>query len=81
MSRVERSTDQQLNAVLAVRNRDRASISRFATAPRQLQAGAAISCERTNGRPALQAKQQAEAASSLKSSVLVSVTHDLLAAG
>ena len=75
MSRVERSTDQQLNA-----------FSLFETAialdqqvryrTQQLKQ-ALQSLEKTNGR-LLQAKQQAEAASSLKSSVLVSVTHDLL---
>jgi len=75
MSRVERSTDQQLNAfslfetaiALDQQVRDRTQ---------QLKQ-VLLSLEKTNGR-LLQAKQQAEAASSLKSSVLVSVTHDLL---
>jgi two-component system, sensor histidine kinase len=75
MSRVERSTDQQLNA-----------FSLFETAialdhqvrDRTYQLKNALqSLEKTNGH-LVQAKQQAEAASSLKSSVLVSVTHDLL---
>jgi signal transduction histidine kinase/CheY-like chemotaxis protein len=75
MSRVERSIDQQYNA-----------FSLFETAialdhqvldrTRQLQE-ALRSIERTND-DLYQAKQQAEAASSLKSSVLISVTHDLL---
>jgi two-component system, sensor histidine kinase len=75
MSRVERSIDQQFNA-----------FSLFETAialdhkvldrTRQLQE-ALRSIERTNDY-LYQAKQQAEAASSLKSSVLISVTHDLL---
>jgi two-component system, sensor histidine kinase len=75
MSRVERSTDQQLNA-----------FSLFETAialdhqvrDRTHQLKQALqSLEKTNGH-LIQAKQQAEAASSLKSSVLISVTHDLL---
>jgi signal transduction histidine kinase len=75
MSRVERSTDQQLNA-----------FSLFETAialdqqvrDRTQQLKQALhSLEKTNGY-LFQAKQQAEAASSLKSSVLISVTHDLL---
>jgi signal transduction histidine kinase len=75
MSRVERSIDQQFNA-----------FSLFETAialdhqvldrTRQLQE-ALRSIERTNN-DLYMAKQQAEAASSLKSSVLISVTHDLL---
>lgn len=75
MSRVERSMDQQSNA-----------FSLFETAialdhqvhsrTQQLQE-ALRSIERTNGY-LYRAKQQAEAASSLKSSVLISVTHDLL---
>lgn len=75
MSRVERSIDQQFNA-----------FSLFETAialdhkvldrTRQLQE-ALRSIEHTNDY-LYQAKQQAEAASSLKSSVLISVTHDLL---
>jgi len=75
MSRVERSTDQQLNAfslfetaiALDQQVRDRTH---------QLK-NALQSLEKTNGH-LIQAKQQAEAASSLKSSVLISVTHDLL---
>ncbi|MGH6711906.1 MAG: hybrid sensor histidine kinase/response regulator [Bradyrhizobium sp.] len=75
MSRVERSTDQQLNAfslfetaiALDQQVRDRTH---------QLK-NALQSLEKTNGH-LFQAKQQAEAASSLKSSVLISVTHDLL---
>jgi signal transduction histidine kinase len=75
MSRVERSIDQQFNA-----------FSLFETAialdhqvldrTRQLQE-ALRSLEHTNN-DLYRAKQQAEAASSLKSSVLISVTHDLL---
>ena len=75
MSRVERSTDQQLNAFSLF---ETAIYSRPA-GPQQnpaAQAGPAIA-EKTNGSLS-QAKQQAEAASSLKSSVLISVTHDLL---
>jgi signal transduction histidine kinase/CheY-like chemotaxis protein len=75
MSRVERSIDQQYNA-----------FSLFETAialdhqvldrTRQLQ-DALRAIERSND-DLYRAKQQAEAASSLKSSVLISVTHDLL---
>jgi signal transduction histidine kinase len=75
MSRVERSIDQQFNAFSLfetaialdhqVRNRTQ-----------QLQ-DALHSIERTN-ESLYRAKQQAEAASSLKSSVLISVMHDLL---
>lgn len=75
MSRVERSMDQQLNAfslfetaiALDHQVRDRT---------RQLRE-ALHSIERAN-ESLYRAKQQAEAASSLKSSVLISVTHDLL---
>jgi signal transduction histidine kinase len=75
MSRVERSMDQQLNAfslfetaiALDHQVRDRT---------RQLR-DALHSIERANDG-LYRAKQQAEAASSLKSSVLISVTHDLL---
>ena len=75
MSRVERSMDQQLNAfslfetaiALDHQVRDRT---------RQLR-DALHSIERANDG-LFRAKQQAEAASSLKSSVLISVTHDLL---
>ena len=75
MSRVERSMDQQLNA-----------FSLFETAialDRQVRdrthqlRDALHSIERAN-EGLYRAKQQAEAASSLKSSVLISVTHDLL---
>ncbi|MCS3761493.1 hybrid sensor histidine kinase/response regulator [Bradyrhizobium sp. 62B] len=75
MSRVERSMDQQLNA-----------FSLFETAialdrqvrDRTTQLREALhSIERAN-EGLYRAKQQAEAASSLKSSVLISVTHDLL---
>lgn len=75
MSRVERSMDQQLNA-----------FSLFETAialdhqvrDRTQQLREALhSVERAN-EGLHRAKQQAEAASSLKSSVLISVTHDLL---
>ena len=75
MSRVERSMDQQLNA-----------FSLFETAialdhkvrDRTYQLREALhSVERAN-EGLYRAKQQAEAASSLKSSVLISVTHDLL---
>jgi signal transduction histidine kinase/CheY-like chemotaxis protein len=75
MSRVERSMDQQFNAfslfetaiALDHQVRDRT---------RQLRE-ALHSIERANDS-LYRAKQQAEAASSLKSSVLISVTHDLL---
>ncbi|HTO61917.1 MAG TPA: ATP-binding protein [Bradyrhizobium sp.] len=75
MSRVERSMDQQLNAfslfetaiALDHQVRDRT---------RQLRE-ALHSIERAN-ESLYRSKQQAEAASSLKSSVLISVTHDLL---
>ena len=75
MSRVERSTDQQMNAfslfetAIAIDQQVRDRTQQLKTA---LQ-----SMERTNGQ-LFQAKQQAEAASSLKSSILISVTHDLL---
>ncbi|KJC57455.1 ATPase [Bradyrhizobium sp. LTSPM299] len=75
MSRVERSTDQQLNAFSLFETAialDQQVRDRTQQLKQVLQ-----SLEKTNGR-LLQAKQQAEAASSLKSSVLVSVTHDLL---
>jgi signal transduction histidine kinase len=75
MSRVERSMDQQFNAfslfetaiALDHQVRDRT---------RQLR-DALHSIEKAN-ESLYRAKQQAEAASSLKSSVLISVTHDLL---
>ena len=75
MSRVERSIDQQFNAFSLfetaialdhqVRNRTQQLLE------------ALHSIERTNEH-LYRAKQQAEDASSLKSSVLISVTHDLL---
>nr|WP_191093501.1 hybrid sensor histidine kinase/response regulator [Bradyrhizobium campsiandrae] len=75
MSRVERSMDQQLNAfslfetaiALDHKVRDRTHQLREAL----------HSVERAN-EGLYRAKRQAEAASSLKSSVLISVTHDLL---
>ncbi|MGK4422681.1 hypothetical protein ACSLVQ_30960, partial [Klebsiella pneumoniae] len=70
MSRVERSTDQQLNAFSLFETAialDQQVRDRTQQLKQALQ-----SLEKTNGR-LLQAKQQAEAASSLKSSVLVSV--------
>ncbi|OCK53802.1 hybrid sensor histidine kinase/response regulator [Bradyrhizobium sp. LMTR 3] len=75
MSRVERSMDQQFNAfslfetaiALDHKVRDRTQQLREAL----------HSIERAN-ESLYRAKQQAEAASSLKSSVLISVTHDLL---
>ena len=76
MSRVERSTDQQLNAFSLFET----AISLGPAGPpnRTQQLKQALqSLEKTNGSLS-QAKLQAEAASSLKSSVLISVTHDLL---
>lgn len=75
MSRVERSIDQQFNAFSLFETAialDRQVLDRT----QQLQE-ALRSIERSND-DLLRAKQQAEAASSLKSSVLISVTHDLL---
>lgn len=75
MSRVERSTDQQLTAFSLFET----AISldhQVRTRTQQLRE-ALHSIERTN-ESLYRAKQQAEAASSLKSSVLISVTHDLL---
>jgi len=75
MSRVERSTDQQMNAfslfetAIALDQQVRDRTQQLKTALQSL--------ERTNGE-LFQAKQRAEAASSLKSSLLISVTHDLL---
>jgi len=75
MSRVERSTDQQMNpfslfeTAIALDQQVRDRTKQLKTALQSL--------ERTNGQ-LFQAKQQAEAASSLKSSILISVTHDLL---
>ncbi len=75
MSRVERSIDQQFNAFSLFETAialDRRVLDRT----QQLQE-ALRSIERSNDN-LFRAKQQAEAASSLKSSVLISVTHDLL---
>lgn len=75
MSRVERSIDQQFNAFSLFETAialDRQVIDRT----QQLQE-ALRSIERSNDN-LFRAKQTAEAASSLKSSVLISVTHDLL---
>lgn len=75
MSRVERSTDQQLSAFSLFETAialDRQVRDRTQQLKQALQ-----SQEKTNGY-FVQAKQLAEAASSLKSSVLISVTHDLL---
>jgi signal transduction histidine kinase/CheY-like chemotaxis protein len=75
MSRVERSTDQQMNAfslfetAIALDQQVRHRTQQLKTALQSL--------EKINGQ-LFQAKQQAEAASSLKSSILISVTHDLL---
>jgi len=75
MSRVERSTDQQLNAFSLFETA--ISLDQQVRDRTQQLKQALQSLERTNGFLS-QAKQQAEAASSLKSSVLMSVTHDLL---
>jgi signal transduction histidine kinase len=75
MSRVERSTDQQLNAFSLFETA--ISLDQQVRSRTQQLKQALQSLERTNGYLS-QAKQQAEAASSLKSSVLISVTHDLL---
>ncbi len=75
MSRVERSTDQQLNAFSLFETA--ISLDQQVRSRTQQLKQALQSLERTNGCLS-QAKQQAEAASSLKSSVLISVTHDLL---
>jgi two-component system, sensor histidine kinase len=75
MSRVERSIDQQFNAFSLFETAialDHQVLNRT----RQLQ-DALRAIERSNDY-LYRAKQQAEAASSLKSSVLISVTHDLL---
>ena len=75
MSRVERSIDQQYNAFSLFETAialDHQVLNRT----KELQA-ALRSIERSND-DLYRAKQQAEAASSLKSSVLISVTHDLL---
>lgn len=75
MSRVERSTDQQLNAFSLFETA--ISLDQQVRDRTQQLKQALQSLERTNGFLS-QAKQRAEAASSLKSSVLMSVTHDLL---
>ena len=75
MSRVERSMDQQANA-FSLFETAIALDHRVLERTRQLQ-DALQSIERSND-DLLRAKQQSEAASSLKSSVLISVTHDLL---
>ena len=75
MSRVERSTDQQLNAFSLFETA--ISLDQQVRNRTQQLKQALQSLEETNGSLS-QAKQQAEAASSLKSSVLISVTHDLL---
>jgi signal transduction histidine kinase/CheY-like chemotaxis protein len=75
MSRVERSIDQQFNAYSLFETAialDHQVLNRT----QQLQ-DALRAIERSNDY-LYRAKQQAEAASSLKSSVLISVTHDLL---
>jgi two-component system, sensor histidine kinase len=75
MSRVERSIDQQFNAFSLFETAialDHQVLNRT----QQLQ-DALRAIERSNDY-LYRAKQQAEAASSLKSSVLISVTHDLL---
>jgi len=75
MSRVERSTDQQLNAFSLFETA--ISLDQQVRNRTQQLKQALQSLEKTNGYLS-QAKQQAEAASSLKSSALISVTHDLL---
>lgn len=75
MSRVERSTDQQLNAFSLFETA--ISLDQQVRNRTQQLKQALQSLEKTNGSLS-QAKLQAEAASSLKSSVLISVTHDLL---
>ena len=75
MSRVERSIDQQFNA-FSLFETAIALDHRVLNRTQQLQ-DALRAIERSNDY-LYRAKQQAEAASSLKSSVLISVTHDLL---
>jgi signal transduction histidine kinase len=75
MSRVERSTDQQLNAFSLFETA--ISLDQQVRNRTQQLKQALQSLEKTNGSLS-EAKLQAEAASSLKSSVLISVTHDLL---
>lgn len=75
MSRVERSMDQQFNAFSLFETA--IALDRQVSNRTQQLREALHSIERTN-ESLYRAKQQAEAASSLKSSVLISVTHDLL---
>ncbi|MGP8122830.1 MAG: ATP-binding protein [Xanthobacteraceae bacterium] len=75
MSRVERSIDQQFNA-FSLFETAIALDHQVRSRTRQLQ-DALRSLERSN-ESLYRAKLQAEEASSLKSSVLISVTHDLL---
>ena len=75
MSRVERSMDQQFNAFSLFETA--IALDRQVSSRTQQLREALRSIERTN-ESLYRAKQQAEAASSLKSSVLISVTHDLL---
>ena len=75
MSRVERSTDQQMNAFSLFETA--ISLDQQVRDRTQQLKTVLQSLERTNAQ-LFQAKQQAEAASSLKSSILISVTHDLL---
>jgi signal transduction histidine kinase len=75
MSRVERSMDQQFNA-FALFETAIALDHQVRERTQQLR-DALHSIEKTNDS-LYRAKQKAEAASSLKSSVLISVTHDLL---
>ncbi len=75
MSRVERSMDQQFNA-FALFETAIALDHQVRERTQQLR-DALHSIEKTN-ESLYRAKQKAEAASSLKSSVLISVTHDLL---
>jgi len=75
MSRVERSMDQQFNA-FALFETAIALDHQVRERTQQLR-DALHSIEKTN-ESLHRAKQKAEAASSLKSSVLISVTHDLL---
>ncbi|WP_454642261.1 hybrid sensor histidine kinase/response regulator [Bradyrhizobium liaoningense] len=75
MSRVERSMDQQLNAFSLFETA--IALDRQVRDRTQQLREALHSIEHAN-EGLHRAKQQAEAASSLKSSVLISVTHDLL---
>jgi signal transduction histidine kinase len=75
MSRVERSMDQQLNAFSLFETA--IALDRQVRDRTQQLREALHSIEHAN-EDLYRAKQRAEAASSLKSSVLISVTHDLL---